>query len=451
MEQKYYYDATNGYSFDSYVKFFKNLRQKGNAKFVYILREEDLLKGDLNCQIENINKIIELLTKNGIKKDEFIISFLHDKTLKTNSNESCKVLYELEKHFDGYHLGIESGDVTWSSEQIINANKKIEDIVKDVKSKDLSKLEQLFLVYKIITQKIYKEASKDESIYTSREIYGILSSDKIVCVGYVELLKEIISKLDLGNDIKIFSNLVKVQNHNKTEYHENCIIYVKDEKYGIDGYYYFDPTWDCAREGEQKTRLTYFMVPLREVININSLIQTYPIKYADDIEHLTVTYNKIVSYHRPQYTTEVSFGQSRVILTERLTEFLENDKKLRALIGESNAFSNLSIKEIYEKDPKFLFMLLKQRSNIYPIWTTLKLVENVIRKTNPEDTDEMIKQKVMQIYQDNYNIAQKCFYKNTTSSFSLYQNRMAMNNKKIENDTKEILSSIRPNNKEREM
>ena len=81
MEKRYYYDATKNYSFDNYVSRFKTLRQQGDVKFIYILREEDLLKGDLNCQIEKINKIIKLLTKNGIKKDEFIISFLHDKTL----------------------------------------------------------------------------------------------------------------------------------------------------------------------------------------------------------------------------------------------------------------------------------------------------------------------------------------------------------------------------------
>ena len=170
MEQKYYYDATKGYSFDSYVKFFRSLRQKGNAKFVYTLREEDLLKGDIMSQIENINIIIKKLKKSGIDKNEIVISFLHDKSYKTNSNESCKVLYELEQHFSGYKIGIEAGDVTWSSEQIVNANKKLDKIVEDIKSKNLSKLEQLFLAYSIITQKIYREASNNESLYISREV-----------------------------------------------------------------------------------------------------------------------------------------------------------------------------------------------------------------------------------------------------------------------------------------
>lgn len=450
MEQKYYYDATNGYSFDSYVKFFKSLRQKGNAKFVYILREEDLLKGDLNCQIENINKIIELLTKNGIKKDEFIISFLHDKTLKTNSNESCKVLYELEKHFDGYHLGIESGDVTWSSEQIINANKKIEDIVKDIKSKDLSKLEQLFLVYTIITQKIYKEASNNESLYTSREVFGVLNSDKIVCVGYVELLKEIMARLGLGNDIQIFSNKVKLPNKNRTEYHETCIIYLKDEKYNLDGYYYCDPTWDSKRDGDTSIRLAYFMLPIREIRNINSLIQTYPIRY-DTVEHITATYNNIATYHRPQYADQVSLGQTSVVLTETFEEFLNNDKRLRALIGKENEFTNLPIKDIYKKSPQFTYSLIRQRSKEYSLDTMLKLIKNVLKATNKDDTDEIINQKVCRIYKDNYYTTQQKFGRNAFSSFSLYQNRMALNNKNLDKSTKEILLSVIPKNKEKEM
>ena len=236
------------------------------------LREEDLLKGDINSQIENVSQIIKKLAKSGISKDEMVISFLHDKSYKTNSNESCKVLYELAKHFDGYKLGIEAGDITWSSEKIVNANKKLDKIVEDIKSKNLSKLEQLFLAYNIITQKMYKEVEHNESLYTSREIYGVLNSDTIVCVGYVEILKEIMARLGLGNDIQIFSNKVKLPNKYKTEYHETCIIYIKDEKYNLDGYYYCDPTWDSRRDGDTSVRLTYFMLPIREIRNINSYL-----------------------------------------------------------------------------------------------------------------------------------------------------------------------------------
>ncbi len=450
MEQKYYYDATKGYSFDSYVKFFRSLRQKGNAKFVYTLREEDLLKGDIMSQIENINIIIKKLKKSGIDKNEIVISFLHDKSYKTNSNESCKVLYELEQHFSGYKIGIESGDVTWSSEQIVNANKKLDKIVEDIKSKNLSKLEQLFLSYSIITQKIYKEASNNESLYTSREVYGILNSDKIVCVGYVELLKEIMARLGIENDIKIFSNKVKLPGKTKTEYHENCIIYIKDDKYGLDGYYYCDPTWDSKREGDTNIRLAYFMLPLRDVKNISSIIQTYPVRY-EEIEHLTATYNKISSYHRPQYADEISLGQTGLVMTEKLSNFLENDKKLRAMIGQNNIYSNMSIDGIYGKDPKFVYSLLRQRSKEYKISTMLELLKNVLKKTNPEETDEAINEKVSKIYQENYNNTQKCLNRNAISCFSMYQNRMAINGESVDKNTKNILLSVLPKNNEREM
>lgn len=450
MEQKYYYDATMGYSFDSYVNFFKSIRQKGNAKFVYILREEDLLKGDINSQIENVSQIIKKLAKSGISKDEMVISFLHDKSYKTNSNESCKVLYELEKHFDGYKLGIEAGDITWSSEKIVNANKKLDKIVEDIKSKNLSKLEQLFLAYNIITQKTYKEVAHNESLYTSREIYGVLNSDTIVCVGYVEILKEIMARLGLGNDIQIFSNKVKLPNKYKTEYHETCIIYIKDEKYNLDGYYYCDPTWDSRRDGDTSVRLTYFMLPIREIKNINALIQTYPIRY-DAVEHITATYNNIATYHRPQYSDQVSLGQTGIVLTDTFEKFLNNDKKLRALIGLENEFTNLPIKEIYKKSPQFTYSLIRQRSKEYSLGTMLTLIKNVLKATNEKDTDEIIKQKVCQIYKDNYNTMQQKFGRNAFSSFSLYQNRMALNNKNIDKSTKEILLSVIPKNKEKEM
>ena len=192
------------------------------------------------------------------------------------------------------------------------------------------------------------------------------------------------------------------------------------------------------------------MLPIREIKNINSLIQTYPIRY-DAVEHITATYNNIATYHRPQYSDQVSLGQTGVVLTDTFEKFLNNDKKLRALIGLENEFTNLPIKEIYKKSPQFTYSLIRQRSKEYSLGTMLTLIKNVLKATNEKDTDEIIKQKVCQIYKDNYNTMQQKFGRNAFYSFSLYQNRMALNNKNIDKSTKEILLSVIPKNKEKEM
>ena len=192
------------------------------------------------------------------------------------------------------------------------------------------------------------------------------------------------------------------------------------------------------------------MLPLRDVKNISSIIQTFPVRY-EEIEHLTATYNKISSYHRPQYADEISLGQTGLVMTEKLSNFLENDKKLRAMIGQNNIYSNMSIDGIYGKDPKFVYSLLRQRSKEYKISTMLELLKNVLKKTNPEEKDEAINEKVSKIYQENYNNTQKCLNRNAISCFSMYQNRMAINGESVDKNTKNILLSVLPKNNEREM
>ena len=51
----------------------------------------------------------------------------------------------------------------------------------------------------IATNRPYKDTKNDSSV--PRTIYGVLTSDEIVCVGYCELFKEIVKRLNL-KDVK---------------------------------------------------------------------------------------------------------------------------------------------------------------------------------------------------------------------------------------------------------
>ena len=151
---------------------------------------------------------------------------------------------------------------TTGNYDIIKANQKLDDIADKIKKLDLSPAEQLLMAYFEVTGIPYQEESEDENKNISRAIYSILNSDKIVCVGYVELLKEIMARVNKDN-VVMFENCLML-NENGTDYsHMTAIVYLKDEKYNLNGYYYIDPTSDTKRKDEpNKFALASFLVPL---------------------------------------------------------------------------------------------------------------------------------------------------------------------------------------------
>ena len=189
---------------------------------------------------------------------------------ENNEWETVKALASyIEKN--GATFGIEDISKTFSIQEVENANKKIGKTAADIKSKDLSPVEKLMAAYREVTSRPYVEEASAEETAVSRSLYDVLNSNRIVCVGYAYWLKAIMDTIGDEN-IKIYPNTVACSEDNvKLDgYHANLIIYIKDEKYGIDGYYYVDPTWDATRtEGKYSGLYNYFLVPLSDIPNIS--------------------------------------------------------------------------------------------------------------------------------------------------------------------------------------
>ena len=110
--------------------------------------------------------------------------------------------------------------------------KKIDEIVINIKKLDLSPIEQIMFAYDIVKDKEYKTEDENESVHESRDLSLSLLGDKIVCAGYSNILKTILDKLGIKNSVYVLND------------HQRNIAYVKDDKYEIDGVYYFDATGD---------------------------------------------------------------------------------------------------------------------------------------------------------------------------------------------------------------
>lgn len=269
--RKYYYRLNNNLN-DAINEYKDLLKKSNNLKFVITLNDEDFLEDE-----NSYKSILNILKQNNIEPHNIVVAI---KPTKRNyeQEEWSKIVEISNKLTDkGIQFGFEDQDKIFNIQQIQNANDKIITTSNGINKLKLSPYEKLLMSYFTVTSRKYvsEDVQKDHPA-DSRSIYGVLNSKKIVCVGFSEWLKNILLELDDAN-IKVFSNEVSCSRDNKTinGYHENLIIYIKDEKYGIDGYYYLDPTWDHARDNTFVPRLTYFMVPLKDIEKIKFHIRSF--------------------------------------------------------------------------------------------------------------------------------------------------------------------------------
>ena len=133
-----------------------------------------------------------------------------------------------------------------------------------------SPLEKLMYAYDIIKSFRYEE-TKDKS--NSRTPHKIISSGKIVCIGYTTILEEILNGLD-DNIIASQFGVACFEKDDKTlrGYHARTLVRIDDDKYDVHGIYVLDPTNDSYHESYNSKYREYhsensymsFLIPLKE-------------------------------------------------------------------------------------------------------------------------------------------------------------------------------------------
>ena len=218
----------NATNFIYFKKYFRKLKEEG--KQVRFVISQDMSKQT------NLDRINYTYTD-----EEFNLIVEIDNFLKRNNGEGV-----LFREF----LGIESEEDlenSWNLHQVITVNKHIDRIVNVIKRKNFSPFETMVFLHKFVTSNFYYNKGGLEE---SRILPGIYYNGKIVCSGYASLIKAVIDKLD--------SPLLKAQvfgckffhntgNHELKSSHCQNLIYIKDDKYQIDGYYIEDATFDSRK------------------------------------------------------------------------------------------------------------------------------------------------------------------------------------------------------------
>lgn len=175
---------------------------------------------------------------------------------------------------------------------------KIDEIVEEVKKYDFSPLEKILYLYDIVKARVYTAEKEDEDSSLSRNINSALLGDKIVCVGYAKIFKLLLDKVGIESETTYLKEIKGIYGHVRNE------IYIKDEKYDIDGVYLFDPTWDSNKNEKDNRYLLkykYFGVTNREMAEIDEMRNLKSLDYPSGIKlFASQLTNDITDYSDPE-------------------------------------------------------------------------------------------------------------------------------------------------------
>ena len=126
---------------------------------------------------------------------------------------------------------------------------------------NLSNFEKYIYAYNITKHfKKYKENDTEKN--KSRNLYEILNNEYMVCVGYKNLLGDLLNKLGIKSidlSVSVDTSYDKVDHNDyivnditpvNRNGHARRYVNLIDEKYGINGFYIADPTWDNDLEND---------------------------------------------------------------------------------------------------------------------------------------------------------------------------------------------------------
>ena len=243
----------------------------------------------------------------------------------------------------------------YTIDETIMAYERAKNIIDDIKKYGGSPFEKLIVIYQYITSLIYQENAENKS--SSRELVSVLNGEDIVCVGYAKLIEFMCEAV--GIDCKRARSDIFDENGYYRSSHQTNLVYIKDEKYGIDGYYHIDACWDSIKaENNGKDMFmnyNFFLLPIKDLKHLKGKMEFYePLEaiYSENVPEMFFQYysnpgkvRKFLKYFNVPATT------ARPDLKMTFEEY--KDKKKKALQILTDLFKQNGIKtDIYKSYKK---------------------------------------------------------------------------------------------------
>ena len=348
----------------------ENLKYLPNSTTKIVIEEENMKDAVL---------ISERLHELG--KENHVMINVKNKEFVTNNILS-------NNHYLNENIDIQLGQSIVSVKEYLRFEKMLYQMIEG--TQNLTPFERYISAYNVVKQyKQYKENQIDKS--ASRNLYAILENEYMVCVGYANMLEDLLNKSGIKNihrNVGVDTSYDRF-NENETvvskhDSHAREYVYIKDPKYGIDGFYITDPTWDNDLKNDLYNHL---LLTAEEETNsrrynfINSSINNSSLELLN-IKSLEEFYQKVNFYldRNPKST-----------LKNILTDLVQLLKKLSPEFIET-------LKKQYPEMEKSFMNWPNEKEILYQIG------EYLLTKVNKPVSGETIMSAVSEVYQKLYHL-----------------------------------------------
>lgn len=322
--------------------------------------------------------IIKFINDNPIVKNKKII--LPGNIKITDYDKVKDLLNKYDKYKDNIYVSMSNNRTYVRLSDCFTSISMIKNQGDEILSLNLSPMETIMYTYDIVRNRVYKDENEDDDKYISRDLNSILTGDKIVCAGFANYFSALLHY----TGIKCYKTGTTLKDDPNESGHERNVIYVKDDKYNIDGVYYFDTTWDSKRKNETNqflNRYRFFAKTRKEIIELendsyihddspyfsdNLIEETKTSLEKNDIDSLAYKYMKTVNF-----MSRVVYGKLLIDLGDLYRKLLNSKSKTEY---NNRIISNLKI--INDKFNKPI-----------PAETYIKLLNNVRKIEYYKDSD----------------------------------------------------------------
>ncbi len=207
----------------------------------------------LGYNVKKINIDYNVINENNIKFTESYNFYDYDYTKldEISKNTEINIIYAF----------LDSRSVNYKDYRVMVD--KINEDRKFIKNEELSPLEKLLIAYDRVKRFEYNDGNRDEAIKLDR----IALTNYINCVGYSDMMVEVLKGMDDNIKINTISVDCYDKNKNFIDGHERNIVIIDDDKYNVHGFYILDTTWDSYNIKKHPNYNVYdlyrhFLIPL---------------------------------------------------------------------------------------------------------------------------------------------------------------------------------------------
>lgn len=295
---------------------------------------------------------------------------------------------------DNYYPGEESN---YTLKMVKNTSQIVDDLAKEIKSKNLSQVEEYVYACIKIFKKPYKDfVSSNESedsyketttkfkckgnnSHLSRSLNGVCNSRYIVCAGYSYFLQSVCKKLG----IECYTQGVMVAKEKGENFaHRLNIVYLNDEKYNVKGWQVTDLTnlQHFDENGILQANLNYLLYPIQDIDKITPKDVSFYVNDANDTQNLFYSaQNELLGkgFLKSGNAYSMSFLKALTLGNYKRKNAVKTQEEYLSLDGKYDK----TIEEEYEK----LINDMKENSKPIDIDTLIAIYKNVIAVANEED------------------------------------------------------------------